>query len=430
MNTQVKFDFPKVPAGKPFTVRLMLAIEGQEQPGKNRSPLNLSLVLDRSGSMQGKKLSNVKEATRQLVNQLAKDDIFSLVIFDDKVKRLISPVKIGDAPDLQSVIGGIRTGGSTFLSGGYEAGCALADKNNGEGYVSRVMLLTDGLANVGIQDPSQLAAYAGKVQKEGITTTTIGVGDDYDESLLGRIAEHGGGGSYYIETPDDAPGVFAEELCCLQSLTATDCEVRFVTEEVVRFGQLNTYKIDEDGTYLVGDVYGGQKKTLLLELELPGMDAAGEVHIGRFELSYRDTMKVQAGKDSITLPVTLSVIPTADFVGTAPDYEITLEASFLMVARAKSGSLALADEGRFEEAANLLEKYVSALKELNLADGALLEELRLLARRARELREKGNDYYTSNERKRIFHESNMVSKCRMDNYTAMISRRVEVEEEQ
>jgi len=430
MNAQVKFDFPKVPAGKQFTVRLMLAIKGQEQPGKKRRPLNLSLVLDRSGSMQGNKLSNVKEATRLLVNQLAKDDIFSLVIFDDKVKRLISPVKIGDAPDLQSVIGGIRTGGSTFLSGGYEAGCALADKNKGEGYVSRVMLLTDGLANVGIQDPSQLAAYAGKVQKEGITTTTIGVGDDYDESLLGRIAEHGGGGSYFIETPDDAPGVFAEELGCLQSLSATDCEVKFVTEEVVRFGQLNTYKVDEDGAYLVGDVYGGQKKTLVLELELPGMDAAEEVQIGRFELSYRDTMKVQAEKDSITLPVTLSVIPTADFVGSVPDYEITLEASFLMVARAKSESLTLADEGRFEEAANLLEKYVSALKELNLADGALLEELRLLARRARELRERGEDYYTSNERKRIFHESNMVSKSRMDNYTAMMSRRVEDEEKQ
>ncbi|HOI16004.1 MAG TPA: VWA domain-containing protein [Geobacteraceae bacterium] len=430
MNTQAKFDFPKVPAGKPFSVRLMLSIEGQEQPGKKRSPLNLSLVLDRSGSMQGEKLANVKEATRLLVNQLAKDDIFSLVIFDDKVKKLIAPVKIGDAHELESVISGIRAGGSTFLSGGYEAGCALAGENTGEGYVSRVMLLTDGLANVGLQDPERLAAYAGTMQKEGITTTTIGVGDDYAESLLGGIAEYGGGGSYFIETPDDAPRVFVEELGCLMALSATDCEVRFVSEtEGVRFGQLNSYKVGEGGAFLLGDVYGGQKKKLMLELELPGLVTEEEVRIGRFELSYRDTMMGQAETKSVSLPVTLSVIPADKFVGIDPDLEVTLEASFLVVARAKAESLALADKGQYSKAADLLDKYVSDLKRLDLADAALLEELYLLESRARELRERGKDFFTANERKRMFHEADMMSKSRLANYQAMMSRRVGTDDE-
>jgi len=431
MDTKVKFDFPEVPAGKQFTVRLMLAFEGQEQPDKKRTSLNLSLVLDRSGSMQGKKLANVKDATRLLVNQLAKEDIFSLVIFDDKVKKLIAPVRIGDSHDLESVISGIRTGGSTYLSGGFEAGCALAGENKGEGYVSRVMLLTDGLANVGIRDPEQLAALAGKMQKEGITTTTIGVGDDYDESMLGRIAEHGGGGSYFIETPDDAPGVFTEELGCLLSLSATDCEIRFVSEaEGVRFGQLNSYKVGEGGAFLIGDVYGGKKKTLMLELELPRLDVAEEVRVGRFELSYRDTTMVPAETKSITLPATLSVIPAAEFAGTTPDYEVTLQACFLVVAHAKAESLALADKGRYAEAADLLEKYVSGLKELKLADGALQEELLMLGLRAQGLRERGEEYLTANERKRMFHESNMMSKSRMENYHAMMSRRQTSDDDQ
>lgn len=426
MNSQIKFDFPKVPAGKPFTVRLMLALEGQEQPEKERTPLNLALVLDRSGSMSGRKLKNVKEATTLLVNLLAKDDVFSLAIFDDKVKRLVAPVKIGEARDLEGAISGIRTGGSTFLSGGYEAGCAMASENKGEGYVSRVMLLTDGLANVGIQDPKQLAAFADKMQKQGIATTTIGVGNDYDETLLGRIAEHGGGGAYFIESPDDAQGVFSEELGCLQALSATGCEVRFVTDIAgICYNQLNTYKVGDGGAFLVGDIYGDQKKTLVLELELPQLDVAKEIEIGRFDISFRDVTKAVAETKSMSIAVTLSAIPVSEFVGTVPDHEVTLAACFLTVACAKADSLVLADQGRFTEAADLLDQYVKALKALNLADEALQEELRMLSHRARELRERGEGFYTVNERKRMFYEMDMMAKSRMANYHAMMSRRVD-----
>ncbi len=430
MNAQAKFDLPKVPAGKPFTVRLMLAIGGPEQSVSKRSPLNISLVLDHSGSMSGGKLANVKEATRLLVNQLAKDDVFSLTIFDDKVKRLIKPVKICEARDLESVISGIRSGGSTYLSGGYEAGCAMAAENKGYGCVTRVMLLTDGLANVGIQYPEQFAAYAEKMQKEGIATTTIGVGDDYDEFLLGRIAEHGGGGSYFIETPNDAPAVFTEEFGCLLALSATDCKVRFLPDfEGIRFDQLNTYKIGDDGAYLLGDVYGGKNKTLVLELELPPFDAAGEITVGRFDIAYRDATKADAGTKSMSVPVALYAIPMSQFVGITPDNEVILAACFLMVARAKTESISLADKGRYAEAADLLDKYVKALKALGMTDGALMNELRQLERRSRELRERGKDFFTVNERKRMYYESGMMSKCRMANYYAMMNRREDPETE-
>lgn len=431
MNAQVRFDFPKVPAGKPFTVRLMLTIEGKEQSGAKRCPLNLSIALDRSGSMWGKKLANVKDATKLLVSQLAKDDVFSLAIFDDMVKRLIAPVKIGEAHDLEGIISGIRSGGSTFLSGGWEAGCVMACENKGEGYISRVMLLTDGLANAGIRDPEQLAMFAAKMQKQGIATTTIGVGDDYDENLLGRIAEQGGGGSYFIESPDDAQGVFVEELGCLQSLAATDCEVQFVSAvEAIRFDQLNTYRVSGNGAFLVGDVYGGQKKTLLLELELPQLEAIGDITVGCFDIAYRDATKADAEMKSMNIPVALAVVPVHEFVGTHPDHEVTLAACFLMVARAKAESISLADQGRYAEAASLLDQYVKALKSLGMTDGALLEELRQLERRSSELRERGEEFFTVNERKRMYYEADMMSKSRMANYNAMMNRREDDEGKQ
>jgi Ca-activated chloride channel homolog len=129
MKVTTRFDYPKIQAEKAFNLRLMLAIEGDEQPDQQRSPLNLALVLDHSGSMSGPKLRNVKEATKLLVNTLHRDDIFSLTIFDDNVTRLIPPVRIGDAHNLTRTIDAIHSGGSTYLSGGFKQGCLFATEN-------------------------------------------------------------------------------------------------------------------------------------------------------------------------------------------------------------------------------------------------------------------------------------------------------------
>lgn len=431
MNATAKFDFGKFPAGQAFTIRLMLTLEGDTYKKKERSPLNLALVLDRSGSMHGAKLTNVKEATKLLVSKLSKDDIFSLTIFDDKVKRLVAPVRIGESHDLAITIDKIRSGGSTFLSGGYEEGCTLAAGNNAGDYVSRVILLTDGLANVGIQDPEKLAAFAGSLREKGISTTTIGVGNDYDESLLGKIAGNGGGGTYFIETPNDAPGVFTEELGCLQSLVATDCEVRFVPEMGgVRFGQLNTYDISRNRAFLLGDIYGGQQKTLVLEIELPPMHVAPNIVLGIFEVTYRDTTTEKMETKHIRVPAAISVVAQADFAGAVPDRDVTLQACFLTIAHAKAESMELADAGNYEDAASLLEKYIEAIRELNLEDAALERELRELGKRAKNFRDGGHNFFTVNERKRMFYEASMMSKNRTANYTAMMKRRPDDREEE
>ena len=126
-----------------------------------------------------------------------------------------------------NLIEGISIGGTTFLSGAYEAGYKAASQNKSTKNVSRVVLLTDGLANRGETDPEKLAQMAEKILSDGITTSTVGVGNDYDESLLGKMAENGGGGTYFIENPEDAEGVFLEELGYLKSLAATGLEITF-----------------------------------------------------------------------------------------------------------------------------------------------------------------------------------------------------------
>jgi len=425
MKVTTRFDYAKIQAEKAFNLRLMLAIEGDEQPENPRSPLNLALVLDHSGSMSGPKLRNVKEATKQLVKMLHRDDIFSLTIFDDEVTRLIPPVRIGDAHNLSRSIDAIHSGGSTYLSGGFKQGCRFATANLNKGLITRVMLLTDGQANVGELDPAALADRAAAAQQAGITTTTIGVGEDYDESLLSRMAESGGGGSYFIETPDDAPGVFTEELGCLQSLAATDCQVKFLpAHSGISVAQLNSYATSAAGDWLLGDIYGGQQRSLVIELALPPFPVAGGISLGSLEISYRQATG-EKREQQLRLQLAVDAVGAAEFKTVAADPHVTLEACFLVVARAKTESIRLADQRKFKEAADLLKKYATALRSLDLSDPALSAELDELELRAEQLRHKGSDFYTVREKKRMHYEADMMSKNRMGNYAAMRERRKE-----
>ena len=199
MNIENKFDFNRIPENTPFNTRLMVSLTADKIGNIDDKSLNIAVVLDRSGSMSGDKIEYVKTATKILGRQLNQDDFLSLTIYDDVVDILIPSTEMKNMHGFNESVNSIQPGGMTNLSGGYQKGYTLAKENKSENNISRVMLLTDGLANEGITDPDQLASIALKMNHQGITTSTIGVGEDYDEFLLGKMAENGGGGTYYIE---------------------------------------------------------------------------------------------------------------------------------------------------------------------------------------------------------------------------------------
>ena len=209
MKPTVLLDYEFTVAQHGYIVRALLKQEGRA-PADGRVPLNLSLVLDRSGSMAGGKLDAALEAAALLVRRVRPEDVVSVVAYDDEVQTVALPATGEDQGDLPRRIGAIEIGGSTNLSGGWLRGRELVAQAKREGAVNRVLLLTDGQANVGITDPALLAGLCLGAKREGITTTTIGIGADYDERLLRAMADAGGANTYYIERPDQAPGVFEE----------------------------------------------------------------------------------------------------------------------------------------------------------------------------------------------------------------------------
>lgn len=424
MKENIIFDFNRIPEGTKFNTRLMVNLTADTNTKEVGKPLNVAVVLDRSGSMNGEPLHYVKMATKVLANQLNPDDRFSLTMYDSSVDTLIKPTLMKDIRSLDAVIDTIKSGGMTFLSGGYEKGCHDAKEYVSKDTITRVMLLTDGLANEGITNPDQLAQLASNQKKNGITTSTIGVGEGYDEFLLGRMAEYGGGSTYFIEDPDNAPSVFKEELGYLKSMAASQVSLTFKPKEQgLTFEQLNTYKKNTDESYSLGDFFSGQSKSILFEMALPPMPLGENTHIGDVEITYRSTTGDEITDESISMPITIDVVSEKIFQNEVPNKDVTLEAAFLLVARAKAKSITLADNGKYDDAAEILDNYASLISNLNLDNEQLNNEVTDLRSRAQNMRQFKDDFYTVREKKRMFYESDKMAKSEMISYQKMKGRR-------
>jgi Ca-activated chloride channel family protein len=267
---------PAGPAG--VVVRALLTISGQVPAHRQRTPLALSLVLDRSGSMGRGRLEAAKAASISAVERLHPDDVVSVIAFDEQVEVIAPPAPRARQLQLVQQVHEIESRGSTNLSGGWLRGRqhmeqALGMLGSLEGSSRRVVVLTDGHANVGITDASILVELARTARTMGITTTTIGVGEGYDDDLLRAMADAGGGNSWDVERPDQATDVLAEEMGNLLSVATQGLSVTLTLDEAVTVFATHsswpTTSAANTCTFDLGDLYASEPKPVLLELFVP-----------------------------------------------------------------------------------------------------------------------------------------------------------------
>ena len=361
------------PDGK-LVLRALLRVEGQAPEDASRIPLNLSIVLDRSGSMEGAKLQAAREAAALLVRRLRPEDLVSVVAYDDQVVVVAEP-GTGDAQkDLPRTLQAIGAGGSTNLSGGWLRGRELVARNRVAEGVSRVLLLTDGLANVGITDPDALAGLCLEAARKGVSTTTVGFGEGFDERLLRAMADAGGGSTYYIERVDQATGIFEEELEGLLSLTAQNVSVEVRVADAVELAAVHhSYprsSLDGGLRLEMGDLYAREPRVLLLELALRGPLGEETVDVARLALS-GDVLLPGGGVErrEIDLPIRLSA---AD----GPRVEPVVRRELLLqeAARAREEALERQGQGDYGGAADALRRASSKLREAGIEDAEVAEE--------------------------------------------------------
>lgn len=259
--------------GKEKYAYIAVKITGNEkQTEKKRVPLNISLVLDRSGSMSGNAMKFAKDAAKFVVKQLSSEDYLSIVNYDDIVEVTSPSQQVKNKELLIEKIDKITSRNMTNLSGGTLEGYKQVAGTKKSNYVNRVLLLTDGLANTGITNPIQLNKIAsGEFQEEGIALSTFGLGSEYDEDLLTQMAESGRGNYYYIDKADRIPEIFAKELEGLLNVVAQNTAVTIELPSGVKCEKVYGYPhIEENGkiTVALNDIFTKEDKVFLLKVKI------------------------------------------------------------------------------------------------------------------------------------------------------------------
>src|SRR3954452_13193390 len=225
----------------PRELIVQVEIEARKSDEVRRAPMNLCVVLDRSGSMEGPKIEKARQAAAMAVDKLGDDDIFSLVTYDSETDLLIPPERVGGTDhreDLKERIHRIQPGRSTALHAGVLLGAKQVRRFCEKERVNRIILLSDGLANVGPSSPSDLARLGRELRGDGIAVSTVGLGDDYNEDLMTALAESSNANYYYVKDAEKLPGIFAQELGSARSVVARGVTIRITAPDGVRLKEI------------------------------------------------------------------------------------------------------------------------------------------------------------------------------------------------
>jgi Ca-activated chloride channel family protein len=360
-----------IPVGESSRLSLVVRFGKDETPaGAVRRPLNLSLVLDRSGSMAGTPLKQATLAAQALVRELADQDRVSVVIYDDNVETIVPSDLAKNRSSIVDRIGKVRAGGCTNLSGGWLEGCKIVKDHASTEHVNRVLLLTDGQANVGVTDPQVLIKTAQQKAGEGVVTTTLGFGKGFNEDLLIGMARAAEGNFYFIESPEDVTEVFKIELEGLSSVIGQNLVASVRPSDAAEHGWvLNKYKIEEKGDDLVvtlGDVYAVEDKLLAMDLQIKPK-AEGTLEVAKIAYSYQAVVDGAIKDLKGEMVVTVEAAAAERAAAAAPDLAVVSDASRLQTARRKDEAVELADKGDLKAAADKLRAMADELRKSPLA---------------------------------------------------------------
>ncbi|MDD5708789.1 MAG: VWA domain-containing protein [Kiritimatiellae bacterium] len=363
VSCRIEVDRGVLLADKPESAIVKVTLAAERVAPRERPPVNLALVLDRSGSMGGDKIVKAREAAIEAIRRLDSRDTVSVVIYDHEVETLVPAQPARNIEWIESRLRQVEARGNTALFGGVSQGASELRKHARDGLVNRLLLLSDGLANVGPASPEELGRLGAALMKEGVAVSTVGVGTDYNEDLMTRLSRESDGNSYFVENSSDLPRIFATELGEVLTVAASRVRltVRFregasPVELIGRDGRLSDGVVEVDFNQL----YGGQEKYVLVRTEFaPGREGETRV-LAEAEVTFESAVTRAGGQCMARGSVRFS----RDALEIGRNRNVAVAAEYLRNnnARALDEAVKLADRGDRAQAAAVLRESAARLR--------------------------------------------------------------------
>ena len=391
VNCRVEPDYGVREADKPGTAYVKVTLAADKVAAKSRPSANLAIVLDRSGSMHGAAIERAREAACEAVKRLDERDIISVVAYDDVTETVVPAQRVVDREGIIAKIRRIEARGMTALFAGVAAGASELAKFRSKCEISRVLLLSDGQANVGPSTAEELGRYGAMLMKDGIAVSTVGLGNGYNEDLMTRLSQKSDGNSYYVADSKGLTKVFASELGDVLSVAATKVQLK------VRFGEgfVPVQLVGRDGriadgvvTIDLNQLYGGQEKYVIVKCDAAPGKAGDAREIAKAEVSYDDA--TSGGQRVATGVAAVTYSTDAAAVAASVNRNVVKERVLNENALRLEGAIRAADKGDFENAQRLIRESQAAVEDVGRSvDGMeelMQEEMDTQARNAAEFK--------------------------------------------
>jgi Ca-activated chloride channel family protein len=306
-------ELPQGGRGRTF---LMVEARAADVHPEERAPVNMALVIDRSGSMAGQRMRHALAAARGVVDRLADGDTLSVLSFSDDADVLVPPTILGGSSRAQinTVLRRVEPVGDTCMSCGVETAMSTVMQQLGPAQqlkgVQQMIVLSDGKANKGIRDTDGLRRLAESCRRRGVPVTTVGVGFDYNELNLAALANSSNGRHHFVANESSLPALFAEEAKSLAATVATSTDVTIELAEGVELVRVLDRQHERLGTRSVtvplGALSAGQTKTVLLEVQVPTTETGAQA-VATVSIRYDD--RVERARQHAAAALAVEITP-------------------------------------------------------------------------------------------------------------------------
>ncbi len=358
---------PIILEGTPETNYLKVSLSGQNVDSKKRVPINLAIVIDKSGSMSGQRIEKAREAAILAVNMLNENDTLSIVAYDSKARVIVPATKVDNKLRIIGLINeNIYAEGGTALFAGLSKGIKQVENQLTKDKVNRIILLSDGQANIGPSSVDELSQLAIIAAKKNIAITTLGIGSDYNELLMSSIASYSDGNHVFVNNSADLENVFVHEFTDLMSAIAQDVVITIQLKNGVKpvrlLGRDGVIKGNEI-TVKMNQLFSNQEKYVLLEV-IPDKGKVGqEKTLAQVDLKYDNLLENKTENE--TQEVRISYTKDKKMVDDAIHHDVVVETELQKVALENEKALELYNQGKRDEAQQLLRENGEALKAIS-----------------------------------------------------------------